>query len=76
VKSDISADDLWPLVSKLSHEEQVRLAKLALRAAIPGPDADAVVYAAVPVKAHEFSSSDDAGLAWDAEGWEALAPPR
>ncbi len=26
----LTADDLWPLVRKLPHEEQVRLAKLAL----------------------------------------------
>jgi hypothetical protein len=30
VIATLTADDLWPLVRKLPHEEQVRLAKLAL----------------------------------------------
>jgi hypothetical protein len=75
VKLDVTADDLWPLVSKLSPQEQVRLAKLALRAAALGSADDAAAYAAAPVKPDEFSSDDDP-LAWEAEGWEGLDAPR
>jgi hypothetical protein len=75
VKPDVTAADLWPLVSKLSPQEQVRLAKLALRAAALGPGDDAAAYAATPAKADEFSSDDDP-LAWEAEGWESLDATR
>jgi hypothetical protein len=75
VKPDVTADDLWPLVSKLSPQEQVRLAKLALRAAALGSGDDAAAYAAAPVRPDEFSSDDDP-LAWEAEGWEGLDAPR
>jgi len=75
VKPDVTADDLWPLVSKLSPQEQVRLAKLALRAAALKSGDDAAVYAAAPVKQDEFSSDDDP-LAWEADGWEDLDAPR
>ncbi len=40
----LAADDLWPLVQKLPHEEQVRLAKLALMAAARGSDGDREAY--------------------------------
>ena len=68
MSSDLTANDLWPLVQKLPHDEQLRLAKLAMRAAsmIEG---DAVAYAVVPPALDEFSS-DETGLAWDAEGWD------
>lgn len=36
MQSPVTAQDLLPLVEKLSHEEQVRLARLALRAATLG----------------------------------------
>jgi len=70
-----TAEDLWPLVQKLSHDEQVRLAKLALRAASRGPEADAEAYDTAPPAPDEFSSDDDA-LAWEAEGWEKVDAPR
>lgn len=63
-----TAMDLWPLVEKLPHEEQVRLARLALRAAALGRPADAA-YRAQPPTEDEFGTDDDP-LAWDAAGWE------
>ncbi len=71
----LTADDLWPLVQKLPHDEQVRLAKLALRAAATGPETDAEAYQAAPPAPDEFSSDDDS-LAWEAEGWEKADAPR
>jgi hypothetical protein len=64
------ADDLLPLVAKLSREEQVRLAQFALRAARDG-SRDAATYRANPVRPGEFSQEDD-GVAWEGEGWERV----
>jgi len=64
----LTASDFWPLILKLPHDERVRLAKLALRAAAtddPSPEA----YAAAPATPDEFSS-DDEPLAWESQGWE------
>jgi hypothetical protein len=44
----LTADDLLPLVAKLTHDEQVRLAQLALRAA-RDPTRDAAAYRRIPV---------------------------
>ena len=70
----LTAHDLWLLVQKLPHDEQVRLARLALRAAASGRDSRAV-YAAQPPNADEFGTDEDP-LAWEAEGWEQLGAPR
>jgi hypothetical protein len=51
----LTASDFWPLILKLPHEERVRLAKLALRAAA-SDDASAAAYAAAPPTTEEFSS--------------------
>ncbi len=69
-----TAQDLWHLVEKLPHDEQVRLAKLALRAAALGRTAQAA-YRAHPPTEEEFGADDDS-LAWDAEGWEQFGAPR
>jgi hypothetical protein len=69
----LTASDFWPLILKLPHDERVRLAKLALRAAANDPSA--VSYAAAPPSPDEFSS-DDEPLAWEAEGWEEFSAPR
>jgi len=69
----LQAQDLLPLIERLSHEEQLRLARLALRAATDGSDAAA--YEAAPPRAEEFSSDEDP-LAWDGEGWENVDAPR
>jgi hypothetical protein len=64
----LTARDLWPLVLKLPHDEQVRLAKLALKAAATQ---DAAAYRAAPPDADEFGSEDDP-LSWEGEGWGDL----
>ena len=71
----LTAEDLWPLVLKLTHDEQVRLAKLALRAAAHSGEADAEAYRVSPPGADEFSSEEDP-LAWDAEGWKEFDATR
>jgi hypothetical protein len=70
----LTADDLLPLVAKLPHDEQVRLAQLALRAARDG-SRDAAAYQANPVHSDEFSH-DDTGAAWEGEGWENVRATR
>jgi hypothetical protein len=64
----LTADDLLPLVAKLPHDEQVRLAQLALRAAGEA-GRDAAAYGATPIRANEFSQDED-GASWEGEGWE------
>jgi hypothetical protein len=70
VTEPATARDLWPLVEKLPHDEQVRLARLALRAAALGRSA-AAAYRVQPPTNDEFGTDDDP-LGWDAEGWEAF----
>jgi hypothetical protein len=70
----LTASDFWPLILKLPHDERVRLAKLALRAAA-GDDSSAPAYAAAPPTTDEFSS-DDEPLAWEGQGWEEFGAPR
>jgi hypothetical protein len=65
----LTANDLLPLVAKLSREEQIRLAQLTLRAARDS-SLDAAAYRATPVYPDELSRGDDDGAAWEAEGWE------
>ncbi len=65
----LTASDFWPLILKLPHEERVRLAKLALRAA--ANDSSAATYAAAPPAGDEFLSDDEA-LAWEGQGWTEL----
>jgi hypothetical protein len=65
----LTAEDLWPLVQKLPHDEQVRLAKLALRAAAQSDGSDAGSYRTHPPGRDEFSSEEEP-LAWEAEGWD------
>ena len=63
----LTADDLLPLIAKLSSEERDRLLRLASRQG----NTDAEAYAAQPATPDEFGSDDDA-LAWEAEGWEGI----
>jgi hypothetical protein len=53
----LTARDFWPLILKLPHDERVRLAKLALRAASNDPSA--ATYAAGPPAPDEFSSDEE-----------------
>jgi hypothetical protein len=71
----LTAEDLWPLVLKLPHDEQVRLAKLAFRAATQSGSLDADAYRSAPPLADEFSSEEDP-LSWEADGWEEFDAPR
>ena len=68
----LTANDFWPLILKLPHDERVRLAKLALRAAAHD---DSAAYAAAPPAPDEFSS-DDEPLAWEGQAWEEFGAPR
>lgn len=70
----LTADDLLPLVAKLPHDEQVRLAQLVLRAACDATR-DAGAYQTKPVRPDEFSQ-DEEGAAWEGEDWEAAGAPR
>lgn len=65
----LRAEDLLPIVDRLSHGEQVRLVKLVLNAA-GASSLDAAAYAAKPEGADEFVQEDD-GAGWEGEGWEA-----
>ncbi len=69
---DITAQDLFPLVLKLSRPERVRLARMAFSSAAQDEQADAAAYMAQPVKPDEFGQAGDEPLAWDAEGWEDI----
>ncbi|MEK6607110.1 MAG: hypothetical protein AABZ30_05550 [Myxococcota bacterium] len=71
---NLSADDLKPLIEKLSHDQQVKLARLALKAAA-GAEGDAKAYRAAPPGSDEFHADDD-GAAWEAEGWDEFHAPR
>ena len=71
--SDLTAHDLWPLILKLPHDECVRLAKLALRAAAQGAN-DGDAYRVSPPTDDELGS-DEEPLAWEAEGWEDFRAP-
>jgi hypothetical protein len=68
MRDPLTAQEVWPLVEKLPHDELVRLAKLALHAAAPGRTAPAA-YRAQPPDAEEFGT-DEEPLAWEGEGWE------
>ena len=66
MSNGLTARDIWPLVLKLSHDERLRLAKLALKAAATD---DVAAYRAAPPESDEFGSDDDP-LGWEDEGWE------
>jgi len=60
----LTADDLLPLIAKLSSAERRKLFRLIQKV---GSDVEA--YRAVPPAQDEFSS-DEGTLAWDGDGWE------
>ena len=62
-----TALELQHLVEKLTPEEQVRLARLALRLA-----RSTQAYAESPPTEAEFTSDNDS-LGWDAEGWDEFS---
>jgi len=71
----MTADDLWPLVQKLSRRERLRLARLALtREALASDATDEERYQRLPPGEDEFVDAapdrEDDPLGWDAEGWD------
>jgi hypothetical protein len=74
VAQPLTVNDLLPLVAKLPHDEQVRLAQLVLHAARDATR-DAGAYQAKPVRPDELAQ-DEEGAAWDSEGWEVGDAPR
>ena len=62
----LSADDILPLVARLTPQECLRLLRL-IGLQPRANDGDA--YRALPPTREEFSSDEDP-LAWDSEGWE------
>jgi len=68
MEKPLSAEELFPLVERLSPKERLRLLQLiSLRPVADDRDA----YRAVPPRHDEFSSDTDP-LAWDADGWEEV----
>lgn len=66
-----TAEDLWPMVEKLSRRERVRLARMVLSSlALSETASDADRYRATPVHDGEFSDPMADPLAWDADGWD------
>ncbi len=65
----LTAEDLLPWLLKLPHDEQLRLARLALHAASGGGRDDQHAYQVAPTTKEEFSIAEDS-LTWDGEGWD------
>jgi hypothetical protein len=65
--NELTADDILPLIAKLSPEERRRLFFLVL-----GQDrTDAQVYDAQPPRNEEFTSDEDL-LSWEGKCWENI----
>lgn len=64
MQGELTAEDVAPLVAKLSATERARLVRLI--ATLGG---EGGVYAASPASDDEFGEEDDP-LGWDATGWE------
>lgn len=71
----LTADDLWPIVKKLSREERLRLANLVLQTSRSGGPEDRARYRNQPPSSGEFGSDEDP-LAWESDGWEDDDAPR
>ena len=68
MEKPLSAEELFPLVARLSPPERLRLLRLiSLRPASDDLDA----YHTLPPRHDEFSSDRDP-LGWDADGWEGI----
>jgi hypothetical protein len=63
----LTAEDILPLVERLTPQERVRLLRL-LSVQSRG---DGAVYGASPPHPNEFDADDDV-LAWDSEGWDGI----
>jgi hypothetical protein len=60
----MTAEDLLPLVARLSPKERARFVRL-----MSGSVNDAQAYQVSPPRPDEFHADED-GLSWDADGWE------
>ena len=67
----LTANDLLPLVARLTPRERERLAHLIGATS----ERDAAIYTAAPIRQDEFATNDES-LAWDAEGWEDVNESR
>lgn len=63
----LTADDVLPLVKRLTMQERFRLLRLMTAA----PNDAAAAYRSAPPVPDEFSS-DEEPLAWESEGWEGI----
>lgn len=72
----LTADDLMPLIDRLSARQRQLLARrLAPEPAGPRHQGDAARYRRQPVQPGEAPSSG-AGVAFDPEGWDEFYAPR
>jgi len=62
----LTAEELLPLVARLSPRERARFLRLLADSA-----SDAQMYHVSPPKPDEFQTDDDS-LSWDADGWENI----
>lgn len=71
----LTAEDLWPIVAKMSPREMARLAGMALRFA-DGVSRREVIN----VHAQDFADEDDAveddALSWEGYGWDSMDSAR
>ncbi len=70
----ITADDLMPLVEKLSPQEQVRLARMAMREAEQVSPDTALGPHEEPLRYADDSLKDDA-QSWEGYGWDPVDAP-
>ena len=70
----VTAEDLLPIVVKLSPQEQVRLARMAMREAERASPQDAMNLHEEPVRYVDDSFKDDA-QSWEGYGWDAIDTP-
>lgn len=68
----IKAEDLWPLLLRMSSEERRYLARLALaEKVLPIEAGDGERYAAMPARVDEFSTDRaEEPMSWESDGWE------
>jgi hypothetical protein len=66
--SQLTVEDIVPLVAALTPQERLRL----LRLMVGHSNDDGLLYKTIPTAPDEFSSEGDP-LDWDSEGWENLA---
>ena len=71
--SQLTADDIVPLIAALTPQERTRLLRLIARPQSPRePSDDASLYHAMPPNSEKFSA-DGEPLAWEGEDWENVA---